>query len=76
MQKLIKQGYVVPRMDSLLQELYGRHDDLVDRYEIFISQNDNGSFPFYVDCLFPPSPTGVLPDFTVYIYMSSMVDVL
>jgi hypothetical protein len=36
--KLSKQGYVSPRLKSSLQTLYRRHHDLVDRYEIFISQ--------------------------------------
>ena len=37
-QKLLKQGYVVPRLKSSLQKFYYRHRNLVDRYEIFISQ--------------------------------------
>jgi hypothetical protein len=37
-QKLLKQGYVAPRLKSSLQKCYGRHQDLVDRYEIPISQ--------------------------------------
>ena len=37
-QKLLKQGYVAPRLKSLLQKLYGHHHNLVDRYEISISQ--------------------------------------
>jgi hypothetical protein len=36
-QKLIKQGYVAPRLKSSLQIFYGRHHDLVGRYEISIS---------------------------------------
>jgi hypothetical protein len=31
MQKLRKQGYVAPRLKSLLQNFYGRHHNLVDR---------------------------------------------
>ena len=37
-QKLLKQGYVAPRLKSSLQKFYGRHHDLVDRDEISISQ--------------------------------------
>ena len=37
-QKLLKQGYVAPKLKSSQQKLYGRHHDLVDRYERFISQ--------------------------------------
>jgi hypothetical protein len=36
-QKLLKKGYVATRLKSL-QKLYGRHHNLVDRYEISISQ--------------------------------------
>jgi hypothetical protein len=36
-QKLLKQFYVVPSLKSSLQIFYGRHRDLVDRYEISIS---------------------------------------
>jgi hypothetical protein len=37
-QKLLKQDYVAPRLESSLKQFYGRHQDLVDNYEIFISQ--------------------------------------
>jgi hypothetical protein len=37
-QELLKQGHVAPRLNSSLQKLYGRHHNLVDRYEISISQ--------------------------------------
>jgi hypothetical protein len=37
-QKLLKQGYVATRLNSLLQNIYGCHHNLVDRYEISISQ--------------------------------------
>ena len=36
--KLRKQDYVAPRLKSSLQQLYCRHQNLVDRYEISISQ--------------------------------------
>ena len=36
--KLRKQDYVAPRLKSSLQQLYFRHQNLVDRYEISISQ--------------------------------------
>ena len=37
-QNLLKQGHVAPRLKSSLQKCYGRHHNLVDRYEISISQ--------------------------------------
>ena len=37
-QKLLKQDYVAPRLKSSLQKFYCRHQNLVDRYEISISQ--------------------------------------
>lgn len=37
-QKLLKQGYVAPRLKSSPQILYGRHHNRVDCYEISISQ--------------------------------------
>jgi lysophospholipase L1-like esterase len=37
-QKLLKQGYIAPRLKSWLQTFYGRHHNLVDRYKISISQ--------------------------------------
>jgi hypothetical protein len=43
MQRLLKQDYVAPGLKSSLQNLYGRHHNLVD---IHIS-NDNGFFTFY-----------------------------
>jgi hypothetical protein len=36
-QKLLKHGYVALRLMSSLQIFYGRHRELVDRYEISIS---------------------------------------
>jgi hypothetical protein len=36
-QKLLKQGYVVPRSKSSLQKCYARYHDLADCYELSIS---------------------------------------
>ena len=36
-QKVLKQGYVAPRLKSSLQKLYGRHHNLLYRIEIFTS---------------------------------------
>ena len=48
MQKLLKQGYVPPKLKSSLHIFYGRHHNLVDRYEISISQMTlDGFFPYY-----------------------------
>ena len=62
-QKLPKQGYVSPRLKSSLQKLYGRHHDLVDRYEISIPQM---TITFYVDYFLLLSLPRLLPDMTVY----------
>ena len=37
-QKLLKQNYVAPMLNSSLNKFYSRHHNLVDRYEISISQ--------------------------------------
>ena len=47
-QRLLKQGYVPPKLKSSLHIFYGRHHNLVDRYEISISQMTlDGFFPYY-----------------------------
>ena len=61
MQKLLKQGYVAPRLKSLLQKLYGHHHNLVDRYEISISQMTMDLL-LYVDFFFLLSLPRLLPD--------------
>jgi len=38
MQKLLNQGYVAPMLRSSVQNFYSRHHNLVDLYEISISQ--------------------------------------
>jgi hypothetical protein len=38
-QKVIKQGYVAPRLKSSLHKLYGRHHNLLYRIEIFTSMD-------------------------------------
>jgi hypothetical protein len=58
--ELLKQDHVAPRLKSL-QQLYGRHHDLVDSYEITISQMTMTCFPFYADVVFHLSPIGLLP---------------
>ena len=60
-QKLLKQGYVAPRLKSLLQKLYGHHHNLVDRYEISISQMTMDLL-LYVDFFFLLSLPRLLPD--------------
>jgi hypothetical protein len=37
-QKLLKEDYIAPMLKSSLQKFYGRHHNLVDRYEISIFQ--------------------------------------
>ena len=36
--KLVNQGFLLAKLKSLLRKFYGRHHDLVDRYEISLSQ--------------------------------------
>ena len=38
MEKLLKQGYIAIRLKSLLQKCYGHHHNVVNHYEIPISQ--------------------------------------
>ena len=47
-QKVLKQGCGAPTLKSSLQKVYGRHHDLVDHYEISISQITM-DLTFYVD---------------------------
>jgi len=48
-QKLVKQGYVDPKLRSSLQKLYCRHHELVDRYKISIHEMVMMDFfPFYL----------------------------
>ena len=61
-QRLLKQDYVAPILKSLLQTFYGRHHELVDRYEIYISKMAMDPFSSTV---FPLSPTRLLPDETI-----------
>jgi len=44
--ELLMQGYVTLRLKSSLHKFYGRHHDLVDRYEISISQMTMNRFLF------------------------------
>ena len=70
--KLLKQGYVAPRLKSSLQKFYGRLHNLVDLRNIHIS-NDNGSFTFYVDVFFLLSLPRLLPNLTVHIWVTRRV---
>jgi hypothetical protein len=45
-QELLNQDYVTLRLKSSLQKFYDRHHDLVDRYEISISQITMNRFLF------------------------------
>jgi len=65
MQKLPKQGYIAPRLKSSLQKLYGRHHNLVDRYEISISQMTMELLLFEAGTTYP---TGA-PEFTPYFWL-------
>ena len=46
-QQLIKQGYVAPTLKSAIQNAYVCHHQLVDRYEISISQKIMDIFPLH-----------------------------
>ena len=37
-QKLLNQGYVAPKLQSSFLKFYGRHHDLVDRYDKTVSK--------------------------------------
>ena len=43
--KLLKQGFVAQRLKSSLQKFFGRHHELVDRYETSVSQMRTDLFP-------------------------------
>jgi hypothetical protein len=49
MEKLLKQGNIAIRLKSLLLKCYGHHHNVVDHYEISISQITMNLFIFYVD---------------------------
>ena len=51
---------------SSLRKLYGRNHDLVDRYEISISQMTMNNLLFYVDFFFRLSLPRRLLDLTLY----------
>ena len=67
-QKLLKQGYVAPKLRSSHQKLYTRHHDLVNRYEISISQMTMVLLLciIYVDVFFPLSLPRLLSNLTIY----------
>ena len=44
-QKLLSQGYIQARLVSSLQKFYGRHHELVDCYEVSVSQIIGDIFP-------------------------------
>ena len=46
-QKLLGQGYVQPLLLSSLQKLYGRHHDIIERYEVWVSQMRINIFRLY-----------------------------
>ena len=66
-QKLHKQVYVAPMLKSLLQKIYSRYHDLVNRYEIYISQMTVGLLISTQIVFFPLSLSILLTDLTVYI---------
>jgi hypothetical protein len=44
--KLLKQGFLLVKLKSSLRKCYGRHNDLVDRYGIYVSQMTTDMFHF------------------------------
>ena len=67
-----KQGYVAPTLKSSLQRFYSRDHDLVDRYEISISQMTMDFLLFTY--IFYSMTARLLPD--VIVHMSNTVGVL
>jgi hypothetical protein len=47
-QRLLDQSYVQPFLLSSLQKLYGRHHDIIERYEVLVSQMRINIFRLYV----------------------------
>ena len=69
-QNLLKQGYIALRLRSPLRKLCVRHHDLVDRYEISISQMEIQKciyFPFYDDFSFLYYRQDFLPDLIIWV---------
>jgi hypothetical protein len=67
--KLVKQVYVLPKLRPSPQTCYSHHHHLVNRYEIAISQmTPNVLLPTYI-LLFPLSPTRLLSDCVVVLYI-------
>jgi hypothetical protein len=64
-QKLLKQGYVSPRLRSSLHKFYGRHHNLVDRYAISISKMTMDLL-LLRRCSFSLSLPRLLPNLIVY----------
>ena len=60
--RLLKPGYVAPRLKSWLQIFYGCHHNLMDRYVLSIYQNTS-----YLDVFFSLSLPMLLSDLTVFI---------
>jgi hypothetical protein len=54
-------------LKASLQKLYGRRHDLVEHYEIFISQITMDLFLLRLFFVFPISPTRLLSDLTTYV---------
>jgi hypothetical protein len=64
-QKLLKQGYIAPRLKSSLQKFYDRHHNLVDHYEISISQMTMELLLFEAGTTYPTRA----PEFTPYFWL-------
>ena len=63
---LLQQSYVASRLNSSLQTFYDRYHDLVDRYEISISQMTMDHYLFTQISFFPLSPTMFSSDLALY----------
>ena len=67
-QTLRKQGYVVLRLESTLQNFYDRHNELVGWPLRNIHFSDSTvSFLFHVDFFFFPLSSILLPDLTLWV---------
>jgi hypothetical protein len=46
--KLLNQGFLLVKLKQSLRKFYGRHNDLVDRYGISVSQMTTDMYDWFV----------------------------
>ena len=42
--RLQRQGYLLPRLKAALKKFYGRHHDIIDRFDVSVSQMTRDMF--------------------------------